>query len=156
MPISLADVVLVAAIVTNGLLAGLYFAFACSVTGALGRLDDRSYVGGFRAINTEILNPAFLSTFFLSPLLAAVAAWLGFGDGGWWLVAGAALAVATFAITVARNVPLNQRLDGALLAHESDVHTAREQFERPWARWNTVRTLTGIGAVGFLALGAMA
>ena len=71
------DVTLSVAVVANGLLAGLYFAFACAVSPALGRLDSRSYVEAFRSINVVIVNGWFLSVFFLAPATAVAAAVLG-------------------------------------------------------------------------------
>ncbi len=52
----------VAALLT-GLAAGLFYSYACSVTGALGRLPDREYVMAFQSINTAILNAWFFASF---------------------------------------------------------------------------------------------
>ena len=38
------DATLAVAIVANGLLAGLFFAFTCAVSPALGRLGDHAFV----------------------------------------------------------------------------------------------------------------
>lgn len=147
---------LVGAILINGLLAGLYFAFACSVVPAFARLDDAAYVTAFRLINTAILNRWFLPVFFLAPALAlvAVGARAAEGDLGAAGVLGAAASAATFLITVAANVPLNRRLDAAPTASEAERRAARDAFESPWRRWNLVRAVTG--AVAVLALAAAA
>lgn len=148
--------VLVGAILTNGLLAGLFFAFACSVVPAFARLDDGAYVAAFRLINAAIINPWFLPVFFLAPALAlvAVGAQAAEGDLGAAGMLGAAASAATFLVTVAANVPLNRRLDAAPTASGGERRVARDAFEGPWRRWNLVRTVTG--AVAVLALAAAA
>ena len=85
------DKILAVTLVANGLLAGLFFAFTCAVSPALGRLDDRSYVEAFRSINAVILNGWFLSV-FLAPataIAAAVVGGLGHRPSFSWVVVGA-------------------------------------------------------------------
>ncbi len=64
----LLDALLIAAIVTNGLLAGLFFVFTCAIAPGFRHLDDATYVRAFRAINRAILNGWFLLVFFTAPL----------------------------------------------------------------------------------------
>lgn len=143
-------------LVANGLLTGLYLAFACAVGPALRRVDDRAFVDVFRAINSAILNGWFLTIFVLAPLVAVAAAGWAVATqrpGSGWLIAAAVCAAATFVITVAANVPLNQALDAAPTGTSAEYQAARLAFENAWARWNLVRTLTGLGAV-ILLVGA--
>ena len=141
---------LAVALVANGILAGLFFAFACAVVPGFRRVDDRTYLSSFRAINRAIVNGWFLLVFLGAPVSAVVAAALG----GWspWLIAGAGLAVVTFFITVVGNVPLNRALDAADTTTAAAARLAREGFEDVWARWNLLRTVTGIAAVVALAV----
>lgn len=154
-PISV--VALAAALVCNGLLAGTFFAFACATVPGLGRVDDRTYVTAFRAINQAILNAWFLAVFLGAPVLAAVAValWPGAAGGRWLMVVGLVCAIATFAITVAVNVPLNQRLDAAATRTDEDAAAARRGFERRWNAAHLVRTVTGIGATACLAIAVL-
>lgn len=153
-PVSTA--VLAAALVSNGLLAGTFFAFACAIVPGLRRVDDRTYTAAFRAINRAILNPWFLTVFVGAPLLAVAAVVFSpDGTGIWWPIAGAAAAVATSVITAAVNVPLNQRLDAAEVQTGGDVAAARRGFERRWNTAHLIRTLTSIGAVVFLVLAGL-
>lgn len=157
---SVPHILLVAAIAGNGLMAGLFWAFTVAVAPAFRRLDDRGYVDAFRAINSAILNGWFLSAFMLTPLVGIAAAVfagertpLAFG----FLAAGAVSAAATFVITAAANVPLNNGLERASITTEQDRATARARFESSWNRWNLVRTITSIVALlsfGVAALGA--
>lgn len=148
------DTLVAVSLVANGLLAGLFFAFTCAVSPALGRLDDRSFVEAFRSINAVILNGFFLSVFLLAPASAIAAAVSG-GSGDRpslsWVVIGAACSALTFIITVAANVPLNHALDAALTTTSAQHAEARTAFETAWNRWNLVRTLTSVGALAVLA-----
>ncbi|MEU5977163.1 DUF1772 domain-containing protein [Streptomyces sp. NPDC047315] len=148
--------VLTAAIVFNGLLAGAFFAFACSVVPGLRRVDDATYVTAFRAVNRAILNGWFLTVFAGAPVLAVVAAVLrpdGAATG--WLVVGATCAIATFVITAAINVPLNQRLDAAAVDSPTALAEARRAFEPRWNNAHLVRTLTSVAGAVALTLAVL-
>lgn len=149
--------VVMAALVANGLLAGVFFVFACAVSPALGRLDDRAYVESFRSINTTILNGWFLAVFLVAPAAAIVAAVLGgvfHHPSLWWVALAAVCAVLSFGITAAANVPLNDALGTALTSTESQWHEARVAFETSWNRWNVARAITSVGALTLLAVAA--
>ena len=148
--------VLTAAVIWNGLLAGLFFAFACAIVPGLRRVDDRTYVTAFRAINQAIVNAVFLLVFLGAPVLAAVAVVLRpAGAAAPWLIAGLVCAIATFAITVGVNVPLNRRLDDAEVQTAEEARLARRGFERRWNAAHLVRTLTSIGAVALLSIAVL-
>lgn len=149
------DALLVTAIVGNGLLAGLFFVFACAITPGFGRVDDATYVLAFRAINRAILNGWFLLVFFTAPLAALAYALLDTRSAiapTSWAWVGAACAALTFIITAARNVPLNTQLDRAPTRTPVEYRAARERFEAPWNRWNLTRAITSLSALVSLAM----
>lgn len=147
------------AIVVNGLLAGLFFAFVCAVSPAYRRLGDEEFVHGFRAINRAILRPSFLTVFFAAPVTALATAAVGTVSGApvdgtamvllWVWAAGS---LGSFLITVTINVPLNTRLDRATIDTNADCSAARGGFEARWNRWNLIRTLASTIAVLGVAL----
>ncbi|WP_410566692.1 DUF1772 domain-containing protein [Amycolatopsis sp. cmx-4-61] len=141
----MSTVVLVAAVVAAGLVAGLFYAYACSVLPGLARGDDRTFVEGMRGINVAIVNPVFLSTFLGAPLLAGVAVFVSPGPRA-WVLAGFGCLVAMVVITGVVNVPLNNALDGA----GDDYAAARAAFEAVWVRWNVVRALVSTAGFGCL------
>lgn len=149
------DLILVVATVTNGLLAGLFFAFTCAISPAFRRVDDATYVSAFRAINAGILNGWFLTVFFVAPLSALVNAGFVLWSGGSapviLVLAGAVCSVLTFGITAAANVPLNRFLEQSPTGTIAEKTSARRGFEDRWNRWNLARTLTSSGALAFLA-----
>jgi uncharacterized membrane protein len=143
------DVSLVAALVTTGLMAGVYLAFSISVLPGLGRSDDRTFVLAMRGMNEAILNPVF-GVVFGGPLVLGVVAVAtrlpsGHRDGLGWAALAIGLYVVTLVITGVVNVPLNNRLDTT-----EPVEEARTVFERRWVRWNVVRTL--VCTASFVAL----
>jgi uncharacterized membrane protein len=144
---TLRELSLVTAVVTTGLMAGIYLAFSISVLPGLGRTDDRTFVLAMRGMNAAILNPLFFVV-FVGPLplgLLALASRLPAHDGLGWVSLALVLYVATLVITGAVSVPLNNRLDGT-----EPESAARGLFERRWQAWNIVRT--GMCAASFVSL----
>lgn len=133
------------------LIAGLFFAFSVAVNGALHRLKDSEYVAAMQSINLVILNPVFLLTFFVPVLLLPLAAYLHsaiFPRFALLLAASLLYIVGTIGVTMAGNVPLNERLARFDLgaADGAEIARARAEYERPWNRLNGVRTAASIAA----------
>ena len=141
-----------AATVTTGLLAGLFYSYCISVMRALAGTDDRTFIEVMQRINVAIVNPWFLISFLgsIACTAAAVVAHLK-GDRALlvWLIAALVLNLVGFAVTVAANVPLNDRL--ARLDLGGDLALARAQFETDWVRWNVARTVAHTAAFVVLA-----
>lgn len=144
---TLRELSVAAALVTSGLMAGIYLAFSIAVVPGLGRTDDRTFVLAMRGMNASILNAAFFVV-FLGPLplgILALAARLPDHDGLGWVALALVLYVATLVITGTVNVPLNNRLD-----ETEPVEAARGQFEGRWSSWNLARTV--LCTASFVAL----
>ncbi|MGP3926838.1 hypothetical protein [Streptomyces sp. 8N616] len=74
---------LLAATITMGLMAGLFYAFAISVMPGLGRTDDRTFVDAMQKMNAAILNGWFAIGFAGALVLTALAVALHIpGTGG--------------------------------------------------------------------------
>ena len=148
---------LIAATLTTGLSAGLYYGFACAVIPGLRRSGDRTFVETMQRINTAIINGWFMLLFVGSLVLTATAAALQLvGDSGTaaaWTVAAFVLYTAVLIITMRFNVPLNNQLDagGSSPGSATELAALRAQFERPWARWNVIRTVCNTAAFACLA-----
>jgi uncharacterized membrane protein len=147
--------VLIAATIATGLIAGLYYGWACSVMPGLARTDDRTMIGAMQAMNVAIINPWFLATFAGSILLTLVAALLHLG-GEWrrvlpWIVAAFVLYAATLISTGRVNVPLNNQLMAAGAPDRiADLAAVRERFEARWVSWHLARTIASTAAFGCL------
>ena len=145
---------LAAATVVTGLMAGLFFAYSCSVMPGLAAVDDRTFVGTMQSINRRILNGWFLSAFLGAALLIALAVALHLTVRGpvlAWTVAALVLYGATLLITMRFSVPLNDRLDAAgPVDRIADLGSVRAAFETTWVRWNLARTVTNVAAFACL------
>lgn len=134
------EYVVLGARISAGLLAGLYFTFAAAIMPALHGLNDAAFVDTMNRINVSIVNPVFLLVFFAAPALAVAAAVLVHSPA---VYAAAVLGVITLLLTIAVNVPLNNKLAAG---------ASRADFENLWVLCNALRTLTGIGSFVFLLL----
>jgi uncharacterized membrane protein len=140
--------VLVAAVITNGLMAGLFAAYSYAVMPGLGRAGDRTFVEAMQQTNAAILNGWFGICFGGAVVFAAVAVVLHRGRPGLgWILAGLVLYVAVLVVTFAVNVPLN---DALAAAGNADPAGVRARFEGTWVRWNVVRAVLSTGAFGCL------
>lgn len=141
----MSTVVLVAALVAAGLIAGLFYAYACSVMPGLARGDDKTFVEAMRGINVAIVNPVFMLTFLGAPVLAGVAIFLNPGPRP-WVIAGFAFLLAMIVITAVVNIPLNNALDSG----GDDYAAVRAAFETVWVRWNVLRAVVSTAGFGCL------
>jgi len=144
------------ATVGMGLLAGLFYAYACSVMPGLRRSDDRTLVDAMQQINVAIENPVFFATFLGAPVLvvwALVIEWRsGSREALRWTVAALVLYAIAFVVTFGFNIPLNDDLANAGdPARIADLARVRDDFEGPWIAWNIVRTLAITASFGCLA-----
>lgn len=148
-----ATAALVAATITNGLMAGLFAAYSYAIMPGLGRTGDRTFVEAMQHTNAAILNGWFGVCFAGSAVFAAAAVLLHLGRPGLpWIVAGVVLYVVVLVITFRINVPLNNQLAAGSPA--ADAAAARAAFEDVWVRWNVVRAVFSTAAFGCL-IGAL-
>jgi uncharacterized membrane protein len=153
----LREVVLIAATMTMGLVAGVFGIYSNAIMPGLRRMDDRTFVAAFQSIDRAIINPAFMAMFFGALALTALAALLHLtGDQRPMLPwIGAALVPYLFvvAITIGVNVPRNNEIKAAGdIDRMPDPHAARERFDEDrWVRWNHLRTFASTVAFGLLA-----
>jgi uncharacterized membrane protein len=148
---------LLGAVITSGLSAGLFFAFAYAVMPGLAKAGDQTLVTAMQGINVAIINPLFLLV-YLGPLafgLATVVALLGAGKGdvfGWTIAGLAVYVLGVIVVTAAINIPLNNALDAA---GDADHAATRRAFESPWNRANVLRTVASAAAFGCFAWAAL-
>ena len=136
--------------IASALVGGVFLAFSDFIMRGLRAANATAAVAAMQAINRSVLRSIFLTL-----LLALVPASIAAGAYGLWQQSGATLAlvlagaityiVAVFAVTVAGNVPMNERLDKM---PPSDEETASywQFYLRRWTRLNHVRTAGSIFA----------
>jgi uncharacterized membrane protein len=150
-----------AAAVSSAAVGGLFFAFSTFVVKGLDRAGPDEAIAAMRAINAEAqANAPFLALFVGSALVAlgvgAVAAFRLPQPGAGYVLAGAALGLVAFVVTVAFNVPLNNRLAAVDPRGLSAVDALREWrgYLGPWTAWNHVRTGAPLLASVLMLVGA--
>ena len=152
--------VLCTATILMGLIAGFFYAYACSVMLGLAETDDRTFVLTMQSINATVRNAAFAPSFFGSLVVTAVAAvmqWRRRDRAALrWIVAALVLYGGAFVITMGVSVPLNNELAGA--GHPGlieNVATVRDDYEGPWVVWNIVRAVASTAAMACLVRALM-
>ena len=139
-----------------GLVAGVFFAFSSFVIASLKRLPSAQGIAAMHSINVLAVTPVFMVALF-----GTAAACLGLG--AWALVASDGLPTAlmlaacalylvgVIGVTIAGNVPLNNRL---AKLHPRDAGAAGfwDQYLTRWTAWNHVRTVAALAAAAVLTI----
>ncbi|GAA1496224.1 DUF1772 domain-containing protein [Paeniglutamicibacter kerguelensis] len=136
-----------ASAVCAGVAGGVYFAFTVIVMPALRTLPAAESVTAMQRINDSAVRKPFMAVFFGGAAASAgvLVADLTTGGTASNRFAGAALALVSFGVTVARNVPLNNTI--ARVAPDSLESAAQWMaFDRSWSRSNLVRGSAAIAA----------
>jgi uncharacterized membrane protein len=148
--------VLVISTLTLGLIAGVFYTYACSVMRTLRGVDDRTFVTVMQRINRDIQNGWFFLSFIGALLFTTLSLVLFIGVDGSVLLPvaiGLAFYVLAFGITMGVNIPMNVRLDQAGNPERMEERTlaeARAAFEVSWFRANLNRGLASTAAFGAL------
>jgi uncharacterized membrane protein len=153
-----AGIVLAAATVAVGLIAGLYFAWAVAVMPGIGGLDDRAFVDAAQQLDDAIRNPLFFGIFAAGFALTGAAVYLvgrlGLRQVVPWIVAALVLYGIQSLITMGIHEPLNTDLvDAGDPSRIADPAAVRDAFEDEWVAWHVVRTFLSTVALGALAYG---
>ena len=139
-----------------GLIAGAFFAFSSFVMPALKRLPTGGGIAAMQSINVLAVTPVFMTALF-----GTAAACLGLA--GWALISmgGAPLAlvligcalylVGVIGVTIAGNVPLNNRL-AKLHPRDFDAAGFWDGYVARWTSWNHVRTVAALAAAAVLTI----
>lgn len=151
-----------AAVLTTGLTAGLFYGYSCSVNIGLGNLSDEKYLETFQSINAAIQNPVFFLSFMGSVFLLPLSGYLVYRNGAsvsLYFLIGATLIylIGVFGVTVFGNVPLNEQLDKSPILSSTavEISAMRKAFETPWNAYHTVRTLCSILSFALAVLSIM-
>ena len=140
------------AVIGAGLNAGLFFIFSVCIMAALARLPAEQGIAAMQAINVVILNPWFLLAFMGTAVLSLVLVAGGLVYGGparSYLIAGGLLFLGgVILVTMIVNVPMNNALEGLQPGSEEAARLWPSTILVDWVRWNHVRTLSSIGALG--------
>lgn len=160
--LTLSNTILACAAVTTALMAGLFYAYSCSVNPGLNRLPDTEYLLAMQSINRAIQNPIFFMSFMGAPILLIWSTWLQYGQSGstrFWLLLAATIVylIGALGVTALGNIPLNEALDKFPIhtASLDDIAAQRATFEIPWNNWHALRTIASLVALVFVIMACL-
>ncbi|MFD3524992.1 DUF1772 domain-containing protein [Streptomyces sp. NPDC058653] len=154
---SLRSVMLILAIVTTGLLAGVFASWSNAIMPGLREVDDRTFVASFRALDEAITNPLFLGGFTLALPLIALSAVLHRRPEHRAVLVWVGVALVCYLIAVVITFGVHEPLNGEFrTAAEPGAGVgsaaARARLdEAKWTAWNTARAWASTIAFGCLA-----
>lgn len=133
-----------------GVIGGVFFAFSAFIMKALTELPASQGVLAMQRINVVVLNRLFLGVFLGTALLAGGCAVVSFFP---WstprspllLAAGLLYALGTFFVTMAFNVPRNNRL-ARLDAESTEAASYWPVYVSEWSKWNHLRTAASVAS----------
>ncbi|MEG1216042.1 chryseobasin maturation helper ChrI [Chryseobacterium sp.] len=142
-------VLLIITAVLTALIAGLFYAYSCSVVLGLGKLSDPEYLKAVQNINREILNPVFFMSFMGTAILLPVSAFLFRSEQPvfiFLLLATFSYLIGVFGVTVVGNVPMNNLLDQFDISNSTTdaIKQMRDNFENRWNFLNNIRTVFSV------------
>lgn len=149
---------LVATAIGAALVAGIFYAFSTFVMAALGRLAPGAGIAAMQSINIVVVNPLFFLAFFgagalcLATLGVALVTDAEVSVG--LVLAGSVLyLVGCLGVTVAGNVPLNERL-ARVDPDDPASESAWRRYLHRWSLFNHIRTAASLAAAVLFAVAA--
>jgi uncharacterized membrane protein len=138
------------------MMAGVFFAFSSFVMPALRRLPATQGIAAMQSINVLAVTPVFMTALFGTAVAClGLGAWAtiswGGGPSALVLAGGALYLVGTIGVTIACNVPLNNRL-ATLHPQGADAAGYWDEYVTRWTAWNHVRTVAALAAAALLTV----
>jgi uncharacterized membrane protein len=150
-------IILVLAILSTGLMSGIFFTWTNAVTPGIGKLSDMGYLRALQSMNRVILNTSFRIVFIGAVIAVALAPLLyyqTFPNYIFWTFIAVFIIywIGVFAVTFLGNIPLNRMLDNTNLRTISieNAKTLRMAIETKWNNLNLIRTISS--GISFLVL----
>lgn len=157
--ITLQNLFLVITSTTTALIAGLFYAWTCSVIPGLARLSNFEYIRAMQSFNAAIQNPLFFLSFMGTAFLLPVCTYANFSASAshrfWFLLAATIIYLTgVMGVTMFGNVPLNESLAAFSLASSTpeELSSQRSSFEGAWNSLNTIRTVASVTSVVLVIL----
>ena len=142
----------IVAVLGSGLVAGIFFAFSNFIMRALSQLPEIQGIAAMNAINVTVINPWFFLAFFGTGVVCLPVAFLALGGVAgthrvYLLAACALYLLGCLLVTMAFNVPLNNRLASAE-PNSSGAEELWAHYLSHWTLWNSVRPGASLAAAG--------
>jgi uncharacterized membrane protein len=139
-----------------GLIAGVFFAFSTFVMPALKRLPPAHGIAAMQSINKLAVTPAFMTALFGTAvaclgLVAWAVIWSGERPAALVLAGSVLYIFGTIGVTIACNVPLNDRL-ATLCPQGAEAASRWDEYATKWSAWNHVRAAAALVAAATLTI----
>jgi uncharacterized membrane protein len=140
----------------SGLIGGIFYAFSTFIMKALARIPAGAGLAAMQTINLTVITPWFLAPFLLAAVacLAIMAAALlrrPEPDSLFLLGGGALYLLGCLGVTLAFNVPRNNRL-AALAPADPASAVYWAEYLSSWTCWNHVRTAAALAAAALFLI----
>lgn len=146
-------VILIVAIISTGLMTGIFFTWSNAVTPGIGKLSDMGYLRSLQAMNRVILNTPFRIVFMSAVISVALVFAFHFKSYAtplFWMVLIAFVVywIGVLGVTFFGNIPLNEVLDQTNLENITiiDAKNLRMAIENKWNFLNWIRTCSSLGS----------
>ncbi|MCJ8278136.1 MAG: DUF1772 domain-containing protein [Bdellovibrionales bacterium] len=136
------DFLVITQIIT-GLGASFFFAWCVTVIPGTKKVSDATYLEVMQWVNKKIINPIFFVIFIGPGILLAINA-VYFEPMA--ITSAVFYIFGTIGITMAKNVPLNDKLEAKVLSQMSEGEKSefRKSYELVWNRWHYIRTVFSV------------
>jgi len=144
--------------IASALAGGVFFTFSTFVMRALATMPPAQGILGMQRINVTVINPWFLGVFLGTVPLLGITAFLARHEAhslAWLLAAFVIYLIGSVGVTVAFNVPRNDRL-AALGATSDEAIAYWPVYVREWLWWNHIRCVACLLAAASAALAVSA
>lgn len=142
-------IAIITAVLSTGMMAGIFFTWSNAVKPGIGKLDDMIYLSALQSMNRVILNPLFYIVFILPILFLPISTALNFGAKEVFhvkLLFAATIVYwsGAFLVTLFGNIPLNELLNNTHLERLSmeELSKLRVRIENKWNTFNVIRTIS--------------
>lgn len=131
------------------LVGGVFLAFSTFIMRALARQPAAQGIAAMQAVNVTVFNPWFMGLFLGAAvacaglLVAATTGGEGIGSRASLFVGALSYLLGSFGVTMACNVPRNERL-ARLRADDAQAEAVWRDYLREWTHWNHVRTVASV------------
>ncbi|BDS12124.1 anthrone oxygenase family protein [Aureispira anguillae] len=154
-------ILLFLALLTTGLMSGIFFTWTNAVTPGIGKLHDLAYLNALQSMNRVILNIPFYIVFTIPVISLTLVTFFFYSSNPplafkLILIATLIYLLGAFLVTISGNIPLNNLLDQTNLTslNLEEAKQLRDQIELKWNYFNLIRTVSAAISFGLLLLAA--
>ncbi len=138
------------AILSGGIVAGIFFAFSDFIMKSLATIPPASGIEAMTSINRRVYRSIFIAGIWMVAILSAALIFAGFtqpkSPASYWLIGGGIIYIlGVIAVSFIYNIPMNHKLEALGTTNkESDSYWKR--YLSKWLLWNHARSASAIAS----------